>query len=70
MFPYNNTDWETNLHRRYSLLRKLGWKDVIWCEMGQYFVPNDKFKPDYTSKTRITLDEFENLIKAEEFKNG
>lgn len=63
--PYDLA-WEVELHARYTALRALGWREVVWCEAGAYYLPNTPHKPDFNDKRRITLDDFETILTSTE----
>ena len=62
---------ECALHIRYRALRCHKATDlVIWCEAGVYYTPNTPLKPDWNDKRMITLEQFAELVAAEEIKKG
>ena len=63
-------DRELILHRRYSALMRRGWREVIWCESGTYYLACDAFKPDWKSKRLLGLDQMEHLLTQAEAEIG
>ena len=61
----DSSDLELRLHLRYGALRDL-WRGVVWCEDGKYYIPTDEIKPDWNSKCRISLAEFDALLREVE----
>lgn len=56
----------TSLINRYLVLKRRGFKGVVWCDSGRFYISPDEYFPDFNNRLYVTEMELDAYLTEAE----